>query len=86
MQNPDNLGKELQSAVRQKPRICEIWAAWGIEDLYLCGHVQFGGIQLENAVETTEDQDRDDDGKITDQDAGLERMQENKHGRHHAGV
>lgn len=51
--------------------------------------MQFGGVQLEKEVKSTEDQDRDDDGKITDQTTGLEWNQENttgEHGRHHAGL
>lgn len=45
-------------------------------NLYLCGDVQFGGVQLQQQVQSTEEQDRNDDGKITDEGAELEHIQE----------
>lgn len=44
-------------------------------DLDLSGHVQFGGFQPQQAIQSTEDQDRNDDGKITDQGTELEHIQ-----------
>lgn len=44
-------------------------------DLDLSWHMQFGGVQLQQAIQSTEDQDRNDDGKITDQGTELEHIQ-----------
>lgn len=44
-------------------------------DLDLSGHMQFGGVQLQQAIQSTEGQDRNDDGKITDQGTELEHIQ-----------
>lgn len=45
-------------------------------NLYLSGDVQFGGVQLQQQVQSTEEQDRNDDGKIADEGAELEHIQE----------
>lgn len=45
--------------------------------------MQLGGIQLQQAVQPTEDQDRNDDGKITDQGAELEQVQGAQRRREH---
>lgn len=47
----------------------------GRVDLDLSGHMQFGGVQLEQAIQSTEDQDGNDDGKITDEVTELEYIQ-----------
>lgn len=44
-------------------------------DLDLSGHVQFGGVQLHQDIQSTEDQDGNDDGKITDERTELEHIQ-----------
>lgn len=44
-------------------------------DLDLSGHVQFGGVELQETVQSTEDQDGNDDGKITDEATELECIQ-----------
>lgn len=55
----------------------------GRGDLDLSGHVQFGGVQIQQAVQSTEDQDRNDDGEITDQGTELEHIQgEQRRGEH----
>lgn len=41
-------------------------------NLDLSGNMQFGGVQLQQQVQSTEEQDRNDDGKIADQCAELE--------------
>lgn len=41
-------------------------------NLDLSGNMQFGGVQLQQQVQSTEEQDRNDDGKIADQGAELE--------------
>ena len=40
-------------------------------DLDLSGYMQFGGVQLQQDIQSTKDQDRNDDGKITDQGSEL---------------
>lgn len=49
-------------------------------DLELSGHVQFGGVQLQQTIQSTEDQDGDDDGKITDEATELEHIQGEQRG------
>lgn len=62
----------------------------GKVDLDLSGHKQFGGIELQQAIQSTEDQDRNDDGKITYQATELEHIQgeqrRRQHGRGHSGT
>lgn len=41
-------------------------------NLDLGGNMQLGGVQLQQQVQSTEEQDRNDDGKIADQFAELE--------------
>lgn len=41
-------------------------------NLDLSGNMQFGDVQLQQQVQSTEEQDRNDDGKIADQGAELE--------------
>lgn len=41
-------------------------------DLDLSGNMQFGGVQIQQQVQSAEEQDRNDDGKIADQGAELE--------------
>lgn len=43
-------------------------------DLEFSGYVQFGCVQRQQTIQPTEDQDRNDDGKITDQCAKLEHI------------
>lgn len=38
--------------------------------------MQFGGVQLQQQVQSTEEQDRNDDGKIADEGAELEHIEE----------
>jgi len=60
----------------------------GAVDLDLCGNVQFGCLQLQQPVQPAERQDRDDDGKITDQGTDLESYQgeqgRGEHGRRYS--
>lgn len=42
--------------------------------------MQFGGVQLQQQVQSTEEQDRNDDGKIADKGAELEHIKEDERG------
>lgn len=44
-------------------------------NLYLSGDMQFGRVQLQQQVQSTEEQDRNNDGKIADEGAELEHIQ-----------
>lgn len=44
-------------------------------DLDLRGNVQFWGVQLQQEVQPTEDQDSNDDGKVTDEGTELEHIE-----------
>lgn len=44
-------------------------------NLDLSGDMQFGGVQLQQQVQSTEEQDRNDDGKVADEGAELEHIQ-----------
>lgn len=50
-------------------------------DLDLSWHMQFGCVQFQQAIQSTEDQDRNDDGKVTDQGTKLENIQEEQRRR-----
>lgn len=59
-------------------------------DLEFSGYVQFGCVQRQQTIQPTEDQDRNDDGKITDQCAKLEHIRGKQWGgettwREHSG-
>ncbi len=47
--------------------------------------MQFGGIQLQQAIQSTEEQDGDDDGEVTNEGTELEHMQEEQR-RGHCGT
>lgn len=51
-------------------------SSWEGINLYLSGDMQFGGVQFQQQVQSTEEQDRNDDGKIADEGAELEHIQE----------
>lgn len=44
-------------------------------NLDLSRHMQFGGVQLQEDIQSTEQQDRNDDSKIADQGSKLEHIQ-----------
>lgn len=60
-------------------------------NLDLSRHMQFGGVQLQEDIQSTEQQDRNDDSKIADQGSELEhiqgeqRRQERKHWYRYGG-
>lgn len=85
---------KIKSVIREEMHLCsdvnrsggDEGGAEGRRDLDLSGHVQFGGVQIQQAVQSTEDQDRNDDGEITDQGTELEHIQgEQRRGEHGRG-
>lgn len=44
--------------------------------LYVSGDMQFWSVQLQQQVQSTEEQDRNDDGKIADEGTELEHIEE----------
>lgn len=85
---------KIKSVIREEMHLCsdvnrsggDEGGAEGRGDLDLSGHVQFGGVQIQQAVQSTEDQDRNDDGEITDQGTELEHIQgEQRRGEHGRG-
>lgn len=71
-QNHSNSSKKCERVVTRGSWERQRVASGEGMNLDLSGNMQFGGVQLQQQIQSTEEQDGNDDGKIADQGAELE--------------